>query len=136
LRGRSGKTSVAELGTLTRFIFSHDHYSRASSKPKPAAFLPARNAYTISMQFIDHLPESETWRIGDLVGQPRGKVVLARADLRKSSVLDVGLSVELAPGVHPLHADVGHWPPEKDRQKLIALDLCAKAQLGRRALAS
>jgi hypothetical protein len=81
------------------------------------------------MQFIDGLVDGEIWEIGDLVGRERAKAACARADIPKSSVLGAELSVELTPGPHPLHADVGHWPPEKDKQKLIALDLCAASTL-------
>lgn len=81
------------------------------------------------MQFIDELSQTEIWRIGDVVGEQRDKQAVARADLKKSSVLAIGLSVEMAPGVHPHHADVGGWPPEKERQKAIALELRAKSQL-------
>lgn len=84
------------------------------------------------MLFTDGLEDSETWRIGDEVGKERGKVAIARADLPKSSVIATGLSVKVSPGVHPNHADVFGWPPEKDEQKLIALDLCAASVLSLR----
>ena len=88
------------------------------------------------MLFIDDLRELQTWEIGDKIGEVRGKPAIARADLQKSSVLEMGLSVELTPGVHPNHADVGGWPVEKDRQKLVALDLCARSGLHLRAAES
>jgi hypothetical protein len=81
------------------------------------------------MLFIDGLQEEETWRIGDEVGKDRGKTAVARANLAKSSVVSLGLSVDLSPGVHQNHADIGGWPREKDKQKLIALDLCAESDL-------
>jgi hypothetical protein len=86
------------------------------------------------MLFIDGMQHAETWRIGDKIGQERAKRAIARADLMKSSALTIGLSVELSPGVHPNHADVGGWPPEKDAQKLIALELCAQSSLHLRPL--
>lgn len=84
------------------------------------------------MQFTDGIQEKKIWEIGDIVGKEREKAALAKADLTKSSVLSAGLSVALTPGLHPLHADVGGWPAEKDEQKLIALDLCAKSKLSLR----
>lgn len=84
------------------------------------------------MQFIDGLQEHEIWKIGDLIGKERAKDALARGDLLKSSVLEVGLTVALTPGVHHLHADVSGWPSEKDEQKSIALELCAKSKLSLR----
>ena len=81
------------------------------------------------MQFIDGLVEPEIWNIGNLVGKERGKNVLARADLSKMTLLDIGLAVSLSPGVHPLHADVSRWPLDKGEQKAIALELCAKSRL-------
>jgi hypothetical protein len=112
---------------LARFIFQTNHYSRTGVKP--GAFLPAPNRFVISMLFVDSMQDAEIWGIGDRVGQERAKRAIARADLMKSSVLAIGLSVELTPGVHANHADVGGWPPEKDAQKLIALELCAQSSL-------
>jgi hypothetical protein len=86
------------------------------------------------MLFIDGMQHAETWGIGDKIGQERAKRAIARADLMKSSVLTIGLSVELSPGVHANHADVGGWPPEKHAQKLIALELCAQSSLHLRPL--
>jgi hypothetical protein len=85
------------------------------------------------MLFTDGLEDGETWRIGDEVGKERGKAAIARANLAKSSVTSTGLSVQLSPGVHPNHADVFGWPEEKDKQKLIALDLCAASDLSLRS---
>ena len=94
--------------------------------------MPAPRKTVISMQFIDGFQEQEIWKVGDLIGRARGKNALARADLSKSSVLDVGLTVALTPGLHHLHAEVGGWPTEKDEQKSIALDLCAKSKFSLR----
>ena len=77
----------------------------------------------------EYLEEGEIWPIGDEVGIERGKATIARANLARLSVTAIGLSVEMSPGVHPNHADVGGWPREKHEQKLIALDLCAASDL-------
>ena len=114
----SDRAPTADLHTLARFIFGHSQYSSTYSRPKPAAFLPARNKSVISMQFIDGFQETEIWDVGDIIGRERDKTALARADLPKSVALDVGLTVELAPGPHPLHADVGGWPPDKDKPEI------------------
>ncbi|HTT19581.1 MAG TPA: hypothetical protein VMG82_11570 [Candidatus Sulfotelmatobacter sp.] len=86
------------------------------------------------MQFIDDMLESDIWIIGDAVGKERQKAAIARADLKKESVLATGLSITLTPGVQvpglqSNHANVGGWPSEKDEQKAIAVELCAQSQL-------
>ena len=82
------------------------------------------------MLFIDALPEAGIWQIGDdVVGQNRGKPAIARADIKRTAVIEASLSVTLAPAAHPRHADIGSWPADKDAQKLVALDLCAKSKL-------
>jgi hypothetical protein len=132
LRRQSSDATSYELLALTRFIFQRNHYS--STGVKPAAFLPPPNRFVISMLFIDGMRHAEMWGIGDRIGQERAKRAIARAGLMKSAVLTIGLSVELSPGVHANHADVGGWPPEKDAQKLIALELCARSSLHLRPL--
>ena len=80
------------------------------------------------MFFIDHMPETEVWDVGDQVGISRKKHALARADLSLASVCATGLTVQLTATPHPRHADVGGWPSEKAQQKSIALDLCVASR--------
>ena len=117
---------------LCRFIFQSNHYSTAQSKPKPNAFLPAPNKTRISMFFVDSLSDQEIWSLGDFVGKGRNTNVKARAELPAKTIWSVELcklEIEPDPAPHPRHVDISGWPPDKDTQKAIALDLCAASTL-------
>jgi hypothetical protein len=76
------------------------------------------------------MEDVEIWQVGDeVVGRPRGKNPLARADFEAISLIGLNLSIEADAEVHPRHANVCGWPKEKDEQKALALDLCAQSKL-------
>jgi len=81
------------------------------------------------MFIIDKLGESELWALGDFAGKNRVKLAVARADMRRDSVLELRLRLEATPGDHPLHINVADWPTEKDAQKALALEFCAVSTL-------
>lgn len=89
------------------------------------------------MFFVDLLQEVEIWALGDSVGfEGRGKPAQARAELPAnviSSIQQTQLRIVPDPQPHPRHVDIAGWPPEKDAQKAIALDLCAASTLHIRA---
>lgn len=68
--------------------------------------------------------------MGDLVGVPRNKMPLARADFNLSAVTEAKLEAEPDPlPNNPRHVNLCGWPSEKDEQKSIALLLCARSTL-------
>jgi hypothetical protein len=81
------------------------------------------------MFIIDQLADSEIWSIGDLAGQNRRKPAIARADIPRKAVLELKMVLARTPHEHPRHLNVGTWPPEKDEQKALAVEFCAKSML-------
>jgi hypothetical protein len=81
------------------------------------------------MFFVDGLTESAIWPIGDFAGSKRGKNAIARAEVRCSTIREIGFVVRVHPKEHPRHVNVGPWPAPKDEQKALALELCAKSAL-------
>jgi hypothetical protein len=120
--------STGQYTTLSRFIFRSGDFNRSQNRPKPSAFLPPPDLRT-SAFWIDQLSEPEVWWIGDNVAAGVRGSPSARADITASTVFDTGLKIEPDPTPHPRHIDICGWPPEKDKQKSIALDLCAFALL-------
>lgn len=79
------------------------------------------------------MEDTEIWKIGDeVVGRPRAKNPVARADFHAAGLRNLNLSVEADTAVHPRHANLCGWPVEKDEQKAVALELCSQSTLSLR----
>jgi len=68
------------------------------------------------------------WEIGNAVGTERELTLLARADIKVSSVTKTGLEID-ADDIPPRHANIVDWPAEDSEIKLRAIELAEKAQL-------
>jgi hypothetical protein len=103
--------------------------------PKPEAFLPPPVNLKMSASGIDGLADVQIWQVGDEAGRNRTRPALARADFKATAVSDiradgVRLTIELAPtSGDPMHVNICGWPAEKDVQKSIAQDFCARSTL-------
>lgn len=92
--------------------------------------MPSPKDLALSVFWIDDLLEPEIWKMGDdVAGQPRGKSSLARGDFGAAEVSEMKLTIEPDPEPHPRHAVLQGWPAEKDEQKAIAVELCARCTL-------
>jgi hypothetical protein len=123
-------SNSSEHSTLCRFIFQSNHFS--GNRVKPGAFLPAPGKTRISMFFVDLMQTVEIWKLGDVVGSPRGKTPKARAEMHRDAihrVEDCKLQIEHDPQPHPRHVNVVGWPVDKDAQKAVAIELCRLATL-------
>lgn len=119
--------TLRESEALARYLFDRSQYKPSESRPKYSAFLPARDGKT-SVFRIYKLSETEIWEIGDCIAQARCKDLLGRADITVVNVLKSGLGVD-PDNIPPRHANIANWPPEKDKQKLIAIELAEDAEL-------
>lgn len=123
------KTTEADFNDLSRFILDRRHFSPAKSLVKPSAFVPYPGN-RVSAIWIDQLAEPDIWQIGDAVaGQPRGKPAVARADFKAVAALNLDLTIIPDTTTHSRHVDLCGWPPTKDEQKAVALDLCNESIL-------
>lgn len=112
---------------LTRYIFSTNNFSILNKRVKYPAFLPDSNGET-SVFRTSNLSDTEIWKIGDSeVAQKRGVPLLGRADISTFQVLIQNLKV-IPDNIPPRHATIIGWP-EKSKQKLLAIELAANAQL-------
>jgi len=84
----------------------------------------------MSAIWIDDLPDSDIWQIGDdVAGKPRGRAAVARADFQSRAVIELELTIHPDPDPHPRHVDIRGWPIEKDERKAVALEFCAHSLL-------
>ena len=125
--GRVSRKKVGR-GLLARFLTSSRHFSRQSGRVNATAFMPPPDL-RLSVFEIGGLSEPEIWLLGfNHVAKPPERNVHGRADLQRTAVLQVGLSIN-ADGIPKGHASIGGWPAQKAEQKLFALKLADRATL-------
>ena len=118
---------VSPSEDLARFIFSRSHFSPSNKSVKYAAFIPPSNR-CLSVFRISGLSEGEIWEIGGSVGAQRTQPLLARADIKVSSVVETGLKID-ADDIPTRHANIIGWPQEASAIKLKAIELAEKSCL-------
>lgn len=120
--------SIAPSETLSRFILQSNSIKTSNSTVKYTAFLPYPHV-ELSVFRISGISDDEIWDIGDRAVAPkRGRQILGRADISALNVTTKDL--EVRPNEPPArHANITGWPDEKSKQKEIALELAAEAQL-------
>ena len=93
----------------------------------------ARRDHKTSVYRTLDLNDQEIWHLGDeRVGRPRGKDVIARAEITVEDVRSHGLLVE-ADDKPPRHANIAGWPAPKDEYRTRAMELARDATLRIRA---
>ena len=120
---------VEQTETLSRFILQKNWYKPSTQTVRHTAFLPNPKNGQTSVYRTSEITDEEIWGIGDReVAVKRGKPVLGRADI----IADVVISRDLVinPSEPPeRHANITGWSDEPSKQRLIALELAAEAQL-------
>ena len=92
--------------------------------------MPHRGSGTTSIFRIINLADIEIYEIGRrFVANPRGKPLLGRADIGVAQIIKQKLSVEPDTTPHPRHANICGWTEDSSKNKMIAIELAAEAQL-------
>lgn len=112
---------------LTKYIFNKSQFSSSNKRVKYSVFIPPSNRL-LSVFRIVGLSEAEVWEIGNAVSTERGLTLLARADIKVSSVTKTDLEID-ADDIPPRHTNIVGWPAEDSEIKLRAMELAEKAQL-------
>lgn len=119
---------------ISRFILQKKFWYRVADPPvksrvKYAVFLPNPTNGETSVFRTSKMSDEKIWDIGDReISKKRGKPMLGRADITASIVISRNL--QIIPNEPPeRHANITGWPDEKSKQKMIALELAAEAQL-------
>ncbi len=122
--------TVSSNEPVARFILEKTYFRPSNKTVRHNAFMPHRGSGTTSVCRIINLADIEIYEIGRrFVAEPRGKPLLGRADIGVVEILKRELSItpDLTP--HPRHANICDWPEEQSKQKMIAIELAAEAQL-------
>ncbi len=117
---------VDDRELLARFIFDQDSIRRDNTV-KPDALMPFK--YTqLSVTRHVGLTEQGVWQVGcgiERLGRPgRTLKLMGRVDILAAHARSQGLSVN-PDEPPPNHAHIEMWPAEKDKQKIIAIELAA-----------
>jgi hypothetical protein len=119
---------VGDSECLTRYIIEKSYY-RSDKTVRHNAFMPPDNG-RLSVFRISALSLEVIWELGERhVAIPRNKPLLGRADIFAIEVFSRGL--EICPERDPdeRHASIVRWPQERERRKMIAVELASKAKL-------
>ncbi len=119
-------SEVAPVELVGRFLYSRQKDVRPDNTIRPERLYPFRHV-ELSVSVLGTRSVAEIWDAGDKVGAAMANPVgpcIGRADLLAKGFYDQSLSVVRTKSDHdPGHADVRGWPPEKEAQKQIALEI-------------
>ncbi|MCU7904395.1 MAG: hypothetical protein KZQ76_00835 [Candidatus Thiodiazotropha sp. (ex Epidulcina cf. delphinae)] len=120
---------MASSEQIARYILSKRYFSVSNHTVKYGAYLPAPNGEA-SVYRISNLSEKEIWDIGqEYVAGPSKRTLRARGDTAAAVITASGLEIVLETAPHPLHANIVNWPSEKDKQKMLAVEIANEAKL-------
>jgi hypothetical protein len=118
----SGVVDATE--TLSRYIYSRNHYRSSDQTVRYSAFIPPEDN-RLSIFRISGLQEADIWKIGEGL---RRQQLHGRADIEAVVVNEIGLGI-VADDIPPRHANIIGWPEEASAIKLKAIELADKAIL-------
>lgn len=122
ISGDGGKESSLPLA---RFLTQSNHFNRGKSVVKQAAFNPPPSL-RLSVFRIDGLNSKSVVQLSSK--HILGKTLYGWAKLTEKNVQKNGLSLDLNEDPER-HADIVGWPEDKDRRKIIALELANASTL-------
>ena len=112
---------------ITRYLTHRNQFSSENNRVKHNVFMPPHDL-KLSVFRIHGLAIEDIWKIGKKAIRKSKRTLRGRADIRTLAVTTSGLSID--PDNKPRrHANVIGWPPEKEEQKSIALELANRATL-------
>ncbi len=122
---------------LARYILYSRHIRNSDGTIKADAFIPHLDELSVTRH--RDATTDELWEVGQSVASRRSKRLHGRGDVTAHAIIDQGLNVVADPiagdpelADNPNHANVTGWPPgDKDRQRLLALEIAKEATLVR-----
>lgn len=113
--------------TVTRFILQNAHFRPSDNTVKPTLFLPYSRT-ELSVNRLRDATLEETWHVGRGIAETRQATFYGRADLQAShcTLGSLNLVQDPIPG-NANHANIIGFPPRKEDQKSLALQLASFA---------
>ncbi len=116
--------------SLGRYLTQKNHFFHRDKAVRSLAFMPPPDL-RLSVFRIDGLKLDGVWTIGQkevINNMPEPRTLYGMADIKASKVRASDLEIEPS-NTPPRHADICGWPEEKEKRKIIALELAAEAKL-------
>lgn len=127
-RAKAIPQGVGNQESISHFLFSENHFVRSSRRVKHHAFTN-RNG-EVSVFRIDGLDTAAIFEIGRRVaGSGRSEQLKGRADLTAAIVRRASLDVVPVPRTHVRHANIVGWPQEKERDRVLSMELASNSTL-------
>ena len=124
----NGEGLLAADEPIARYCSQSSHYTASTGRVKPSAVLPPPLDLRTSTFRILGLNNDDIWALGDNVLAGSGKPLLARAETIVRIVETVGLQVD-PDNNPPRHAHIVGWPPDKEAQRELAVELAKRMTL-------
>lgn len=121
---------ISPYESLARYLLEKSKFSMLKNSVLPSGFMPTANL-DLSVYRIDNLEIEEIWEIGRkdvIAAMTMPKELYGIAKIKASKVLENGLEIK-PQEPPPRHANMIGWPKEKERQKMIAIELAAESEL-------
>ncbi|MDA0739196.1 MAG: hypothetical protein O3A59_09635 [Nitrospirae bacterium] len=123
---------VSPTEKISRYLMDEDDIRPSDGSLRWRALIPNREGKT-SVFRISGLSEQQVWSIAEEKVIPiRNKRLVGRADLLAAVVYNRNLNFSPDVDAASRHADIIEWPDEKEKRRLIAMDLASEAKVIRR----
>lgn len=125
-------TQVGEAEPLNRFLLNRHEFGTNPPRVTHHAFMPNLNRKVGRLEKSIHrirgLSSARVWQLGRLFVEQRvnSRTIKARAVGGPRVVVAAGLGFRVGGSPWPRHTDIVGWPSEKDRQKLLAMEVAAE----------
>lgn len=118
---------IADDEKLARFILFSKLFRRSDQAVKPDAFIPHPHE-ELSVTRHRKLSDKKLWDIGKSVARKRPSNLYGRADIQALQARKQNIDVVPRPlWKNRNHACLVGWPVEKEKQKIIAIEIAASA---------
>jgi hypothetical protein len=114
---------------LARYVMQSSHFRRSDQTVKPELFMPHPHQDLSLTRYLDATIE-EVLTVGKDIAKKLNKALYGRANIETTKCKFGSLDVVKAPTPeNPNHVNIQGFPPDKQEQKAIALELAANAKL-------
>ena len=120
---------VAGSEPICRFVFGKDYYRPSDESVRHNAFMPNNDGETSVYRTIS-LSDEKIYDLGKgFVAPERKKPIKGWVNIEASRIMEQQLRVDPKPKPHHRHANIVDWPEDREKIRLIALELASESAL-------